>query len=154
MVREAIIHKVIEMVYEEFNDRCVPLQHVYEYVKKMEVEVSYSLVRLALDAMVKEGKAQKMKLHRFYALYCIGKNPKLVETIDHKKAEECVDKLAPSFTFIQLAECVLGRKPVGPPTLIYATLLYTLMRMVKEKKIYSFTVLGDAKDRLKIIIQK
>jgi len=154
MVREALIHRIIEKVYNEFRGKCVSLQYVYEYVKKADVEASYSLLRLALDAMVKEGKAQKIKLHKYYAFYCIGKNPRLVNVLDHKKVEECILKLAPSFILMQLAECALGRRPAGLPTPIYAALLYSLTRMVKEKKIYSFTVLGDAKDRLKVIVQK
>ena len=154
MVKKAIIHKIIEKVYDEFNGKCVPLQYIYEYVKRIEVEASYSLVRLALSAMAEEGKAQKIKLHRFYALYCIGENPRLVGVLDYRKVEECTSKLAPSFPLIQLAECALGRRPSGPPTLIYAVLLYYLMRMVRSEEIYSFTVLRDARDRLKIIIQK
>jgi hypothetical protein len=104
--------------------------------------------------MVEEGKAQKVKLHKHYALYCIGRNPRLVNVLDRKKVEECIFKLAPSFTLMQLAECALGRRPTGVPALIYVALLYSLMRMVKEKMIYSFTVLEDARDRLKVIIQK
>jgi hypothetical protein len=154
MVKEAVIHKVIEKVYNEFNGKCVPVQYVYEYLKKAEIKASYTSVRSALDVMVKEGRAQKIKLHKRYALYCIGGRPHLANVLDHEKVEECVLKLAPSFTLMQLAECVLGRRPTGSPTLIYAVLLYSLMRMVRAKKIYLFAVLGDARDRLKVIVQK
>jgi len=154
MVKHATIHKLIEKIYTELNGRCIPLMTVVEYVKKVEPEVSYSLVKFALEMMAKDGKVQKVKLYKSYTIYCIGKNPQLGNIFDYKKAEECVNKLAPSFTFMQLAECVLEHRPVGSPTPIYTAILYVLMRMVKDQKIHSFTVLLDAKDRLKVIIKK
>jgi hypothetical protein len=74
--------------------------------------------------------------------------------IDHRKIEECISKYPKSFMLMHIAECVLGHRPVGSPVPIYSAILYVLARMVKEGKIYSFTVLGDSRDRLKIIIQK
>jgi len=154
MVRGAHIHEVIEKIYEEFNGRCVPFFNIYRRIKKTKHNVSEALVRIALEIMSKEEKAQKIKLYNFYTVYCIGKNPQIGVIFDYKKAEECINKLMPSFTFVQLAECVLDHRPTGVPTPIYVGILYVLMRMVKEQKIYSFTVLLDARDRLKIIIQK
>ena len=55
---------------------------------------------------------------------------------------------------MQVAECVLGHRPVGSPSVIYSAILYVLMRMVKEKKIRSFAVVGGTRNRLKAIIQK
>jgi len=154
MVKEAIIHKVIEKIYTGFRGRCVPLMSIVEYVKKVEPGVSYSLVKFAMEMMSKDGKVQKIKLYKSYTIYCVGKNPQLGNIFDYKKAEECVNKLAPSFTFMQLTECVLEHRPAGPPIPIYTAILYVLMRMVKDQKIHSFTVLVDAKDRLKVIIKK
>jgi hypothetical protein len=154
MVREAIIHKVIEKIYEEFNGKCVPLFSIYERIKKTEHEASQSLVKAALEIMTRDGKVQKVRLYKLYTIYCIGKNPKLGVLFDYKKAEECVYKLKPSFTFMQLAECVLGRRPAGSPTPIYTAILYVLSRMVREQKIHSFTVLVDARDRLKVIVKE
>jgi hypothetical protein len=154
MVKEAVIHRVIEKIYEEFNGKCVPFFNIYRRVKKIEHNVSEALVRMALEVMSKDGKVQKIKLYRLYTVYCVGKNPQLGTIFDYKKAEECINKLMPSFTFMQLAECTLGHRPAGIPTPIYVGILYVLMRMVKEQKIHSFTVLLDARDRLKAIIQK
>jgi hypothetical protein len=154
MVKRLILHKVVRLIYGSFKGRCVTVSEVAEFVKKSKLEASYSLVKFALDSLIKEGKAKKVKLYRSYAIYCIGKEPKFNEVIEHGKIEECVVKLIPSFTLIQLAVCVLGHRPVGSPSMIYASILYVLMRMVKDKKIYSFTILPDSKDRLKVIIKK
>ena len=154
MVKEAVIHKVVRLIYTTYKGRCVTLGQVAEFVKKNEKNVSYSLVKLALDILAKDGKVQKVKLYRSYAIYCIGKEPRLGETVDHKKIEECINKYMPSFMLMQVAECVLGHRPVGSPSVIYSAILYVLARMVKEEKIYSFTVLGDSRDRLKVIVQK
>jgi hypothetical protein len=162
MVKEAIIQKVIEKIYEEFNGKCVPFfsiykhikKTVYNHVKKTEHDVSESLVRMALEIMSKDGRLNKVKLYKSYVIYCIGKDAQLGVVFDYKKAEECVNKLRPSFTFIQLAECAMGHRPAGSPTPIYAAILYVLMRMVKDQKIHSFTVLLDARDRLKVIIKE
>jgi len=154
MVRETVIHKVVRLIYTTYKGRCVTLGQVAEFIKKSEKSVSYSLVKLALDILAKDGKVQKVKLYKSYAIYCIGKEPRLGETVDHKKIEECISKYMPSFMLMQVAECVLGHRPTGSPSVIYSAILYVLARMVKEEKIYSFTVLGDSRDRLKVIIQK
>jgi len=154
MVKKAIIHRVIREIYIYFRNRCVPLAHIVEHVKKVEPNASSSLVKFALEIMAKDGKVQKVKVYKSYTIYCFGKNPQMGNIFDYKKAEECVNKLAPSFTFMQLAECVLEHRPAGPPTPIYTAILYVLMRMVKDQKIHSFTVLVDSKDRLKVIIKK
>jgi hypothetical protein len=154
MVKEAVIHKVVRLIYTTYKGRCVTLGQVAEFVKKSERSASYSLVKLALDVLAKDGKVQKVKLYKSYAIYCIGKEPRLGETADHKKIEECINKYMPSFMLMQIAECVLGHRPVGSPSVIYSAILYVLARMVREERIYSFTVLGDSRDRLKVIVQK
>jgi hypothetical protein len=154
MVREAVIHKVARLIYTTYKGRCVTLGQVAEFVKKNEKNVSYSLVKLALDILAKDGKVQKVKLYKSYTIYCVGKEPKLDNMIDHKKIEECINKYMPSFMLMQVAECALGRKPTGSPSVIYGAILYVLMRMVKEEKIHSFTVLGGTRNKLKAIIRK
>ena len=154
MVREAIIHKVANLIYTTYKNRCVTIGQVADFIKKSENSASYSLVKLALDILMKDGKVKKVKLYRSYAIYCIGKEPRLGEVVDHNKVEECINKYMPSFMFMQVAECALGHRPVGSPSVIYSAILYVLMRMVKEKKIRSFTVVGGTRNRLKAIIQK
>jgi len=154
MVKEAIIHEVIRLIYATYKGRCVAISEIAEFVKKSKVGASYSLVKLALDVMAKDGKVKKVKLYKSYTIYCVGKEPKLGKEIEHKKIEECIAKYMPSFMLMQVAECALGHRPVGSPSVIYTAILYVLARMVKEKKIHSFTVLGDSRDRLKVVIRK
>jgi hypothetical protein len=154
MVRDPIIHKVVRLIYTTYKGKCVTLGQIADFVKKSGHKASYSLVKFALDILAKDGKAKKVKLYKSYTIYCVGKEPQLVDVVDHKKIEECIAKYHKSFMFMQVAECVLGHRPVGSPVLIYSAILYVLARMVKEGKIYSFTVLGDSRDRLKAIIQK
>jgi len=154
MVRKAVIHKVMRLIYTTYKGRCVTLGQVADFVRKVNQEASYSLVKLALDIMAKDGKVDKIKLHKLYTIYCVGKKPRLVDAADYEKTEECIEKNMPSAMLMSIAECVLGRKPAGSPTPIYAEILYVLARMVREGKIYSFTILRDAKDRLKVIVQK
>ena len=153
MVRKAVIHEIITLIYANFKDRCVTLGEVVNVIKS-KYNVSYSLVKLALETMAKDGKVVKAKLHDFYTIYCVGKAPRVVDIADRKKIEECISRHMQSFGLATIAECVLGRKPVAPPIPIYIATLYVLSRMVREKKIYSFTVLRDARDRLKVVIQK
>jgi hypothetical protein len=154
MVREAVIHKVVKLIYTTYKGKCVTLGQIADFVKSSEHKASYSLVKFALDILAKDGKVKKVKLYKSYTVYCVGKEPQLVDVIDHKRIEECINKHPNSFILIQIAECVLGYRPVGSIILIYSAVLYVLARMVKEEKIYSFTVLGDSRDRLKVIIQK
>jgi hypothetical protein len=154
MVKEAVIHKVIKLIYTTYKGRCVTLGQVVDFVRKANQEASYSLIKLALDIMAKDGKVDKIKLHKLYTIYCIGKKPRLVDAVDYKKTEECIEKHMPSAMLMSIAECILGHKLVGSPSPVYAAILYVLARMVKEGKIYSFTVIGDSRDRLKVIIQK
>jgi hypothetical protein len=104
--------------------------------------------------MAKDGKVQKIKLYKVYVIYCFGKNPQVSNLLDYRKVEECVNKLAPSATLFQIAECALGTRPRGNPNAIYVSILYVLARMVKDQKLHSFTVLVDSKDRLKVIVKK
>ncbi len=154
MVKKAVIHKITRLIYAEFKGKCVPLGEVVDFIKKSDQNVSYSLVKLALDMLEKDGKVKRIKLYKFYTVYCIGKDAKFVEPVEPKKVEECVDRMMPSFTLMQLTECVIGHRPVGSPSALYAAVLYVLARMVREGKIYSFTVLRNSKDRLKVIIQR
>ncbi len=154
MVREAVIHKIVKLIYSKYRGRCVTLGEVAEFVKRSEHKASYSLVKFALDILAKDGKVKKVKLYKSYSVYCVGKDPKLIDVIDYKKVEECITKYPKSFTLMHVAECTTGHKLVGSPVPIYAAILYVLARMVKEGKIYSFTVLGNSRNRLKVIIQK
>jgi hypothetical protein len=154
MVREAVIHEVIKLIYKTYKGKCVTLSEVTKFIKSSEQKASQALVKLALDIMIKDGKVKKAKLYKSYAVYCIGKEPRLVDAVDHKKIEDCIGKYPKSFILVHLAECVLGRRPVGSAAYVYGAILYVLVRMVREGKIYSFTVLRDAKDRLKVVIQK
>lgn len=154
MVRKAVIHKLVSLIYTTYRGRCVTLSQVVDLVRKSNQKASYSLVRLALDVLAKDGKVKKVKLYKYYTIYCIGKEPQLVDVVDYEKIEECIDKHPKSFTFMQVAECVLGRRPSGSPVLIYSAILYVLARMVRKRKIYSFTVLEDSRRRLKVVIQK
>lgn len=154
MVREAIIHKVAKLIYMTYKGRCVTFGEIAEFVRKSDQKASHSLVKLALYVLSKDGKVRMVKLNKSYAIYCVGKEPKLTDVIDHKRIEVCISKYQKSFTLMQIAECVLGHRPVAPPVPIYASILYVLAKMIREGKIYSFTVLGDHKDRLKVIIQK
>ena len=154
MVKKTIIHKVINLIYAAYRHRCVTLGQVADFVKKREKDVSHSLVRLALDALVRDGRARKVKLYKFYVLYCIEKEPNLDEVVDGKKIEECISKYMPSFTLMQVAECVLGHRPAGSPSVVYSSILYVLMRMVKEGKIYSFTLLRGTRSRLKAVVRR
>jgi len=154
MVKKPILHKVVRLIYKNFRGKCTTISEVVEFIKKSGLGVSYSLGKLALDTLIKDGKVKKVKLYKSYAIYCVGKEPKLSKAVEHKKIEECINKYMPSFVLMQVAECVLGHRPTGSPSVIYSAILYVLARMVKERKIYSFTVLGDSRDRLKVIIQK
>ena len=154
MVKEAIIHEVVKLIHKTYKGRCVTLSEVVKFIKNSGKKASQSLVKLALDIMAKDGKVKKAKLYKSYAVYCIGKEPRLVDAVDHKKIEDCIGRYPKSFILVHLAECVLGRKPVGSAAYVYGAVLYVLMRMVREGKIYSFTVLRDARGRLKVVIQK
>ena len=154
MVKAAVIHKIVKLIYSKYRGRCVTLGEVAEFVKRSEHNASYSLVKFALDILAKDGKMKKVKLYKSYTVYCIGKEPKLTDVIDHKRIEDCINKHQKSFMLMNIAECVLGHRPVGSVAYIYGAILYVLARMVREGKIYSFTVLGDSRDRLKVIVQK
>jgi predicted lipoprotein len=63
-------------------------------------------------------------------------------------------RLAPSATFIRIAECALRRRPERNATGVYLAILYTLLKMAKEGKIRSFTVFADAQGRPKVVVMK
>jgi hypothetical protein len=154
MVREAVIHKVIEEIGKAFNGRCATVTQVVKYVKDAELNVSHSLVRFALEAAVAEGRARKYKLSKAYVLYCFGKKPRLTLVVDYRDVEECIKKLVPSATLFQIAECVLGARSRGNLSAVYLTILFALIQMLQKKKIHSFEVLLSARGRLKVVIKK
>jgi hypothetical protein len=149
-----VIHEIIELIYTAYSGRCVTLGQVVDFVRKANRKASQSLVKLALDIMVRDGRASKIKLYKLYAVYCIGKKPHAINIVDHKKTEECIERHMPSAMLMNIAECILGRRPAGSPIPVYLAILYVLARMVRKGRIHSFIILRDARDRLKVIIQK
>lgn len=154
MVREPIIYDVIDAVYKEFANKCVTPIKIIEYLKNVGLYVSHSTLRNALEILIKLGKAEKYKLHKGYVLYCFGDIPEFMPVFSYEDAEKCVMKLMPSATLLQIAECTLKNKVRGDYTTVYLSVLYVLLRMMKEGKIYSVIFVADRRDKFKVIIQQ
>ncbi len=154
MVREPIIYDVIEAVYKEFTGKCATPIKIIEHLKSVGLYASYGTLRNALEILVKLGKAERHNLHKGYALYCIGDRPEFGATLSYEEVEKCIMKLMPSATLLQIAECALKRKIRGDYTTIYLSVLYILLRMIKEGKIHSVIFVSDSRDKFKVIIQQ
>jgi len=154
MVREPIIYEIVEAVYKEFAGKCATPAKILEHLKGMEIYTSHTTLKFALEILVRIGKAEKYKLHKGYALYCFGDIPEFRPVFRYEEAEKCVMKLMPSATLLEIAECALKTKVKGDYTTIYLSVLYVLLRMVKEGKIHSVIFVADRRDKFKVIIQE
>ena len=153
-MREPIIYDVIDAVYKEFAGRCATPVKIIEHLKSVGLYASYSTLRNALEILIKLGKAEKHKLHGGYTLYCFGDVPEFKPVLSYEEVERCVIKLMPSATLLQIAECALKTKVRGDYTTVYLSVLYALLRMIKEEKIHSVVFVGDRRDKFKVIIQQ
>jgi hypothetical protein len=154
MVRKKVLKEIIEAIYSEFGGRCAPLAVITEHLKEKGVGAAYSTIRAALKVMVREGRAEKFVLHKAYTVYCFGSLPEPELEVRAGGIENCIMNLAPSATFLRIAECALGRKVERNATGVYLMILYALLQMVKEDKIKSFTVFTDAQNRPKVVVRK
>jgi nitric oxide synthase oxygenase domain/subunit len=154
MVRKTVIFEVVELLHREFFGTCATLAKIVEYLKEKGLYVSYTTVRHALEIMVRLGKAEKHKLNKSYTFYCFGEPSEYIVKFDYDNAEKCIMKLMPSATLLQIAECILKTKPRSDYTTLYLSIIYTLMRMIKEGKIHSVILISDTRDKFKIIIQQ
>jgi len=154
MVREPVIYDVIEAVYREFTGKCVTPIKIIEHLKKMGLYASHATLKYALEVLIKLGKAKKYRLHESYVLYCVGDLPEFTPELDYEKVEKCVMEFMPSATLQQIAECALKTKLKGNYTTVYLSVLYVLLRMVKEGKIHSIIFLSDRRDKFKVIIKR
>lgn len=154
MVREPIIYDVIEAVNKEFAGKCATPIKIIEHLKSVGLYTSYSTLRNALEILIKLGKAEKHMLHKGYTLYCFGDLPEFRPQLSYEEVEKCIVKLMPSATLLQIAECALRTKVRGDYTTAYLSVLYVLLRMMKEGKIHSIIFVGDRRDKFKVIIQQ
>jgi hypothetical protein len=154
MVREPIIYDVIEAVYKEFAGKCATPIKIIEHLKSVGLYASHSTLRNALEVLIKLGKAERHKLHKGYTLYCFGDLPEFKPGLSYEEVEKCVAKLMPSATLLQIAECALKTKVRGDYTTVYLSVLYVLLRMMKEGKIHSIIFVADRRDKFKVIIQQ
>jgi len=154
MVREPVIYEIIDLTYKEFAGKCVTPIKIIEHLKNAGLYASHSTLRYALEVLVKLGKAEKHKLHKSYILYCFGSSHEFMPELNYEDVEKCVLKLMPSATLLQIVECALKTKLRGGYTTAYLSVLYVLLRMVKDGKIHSITFIADRRDRPKVIIQQ
>jgi hypothetical protein len=154
MVREPIIYDIIDAVYKEFAGKCATPIKIIEHLKSAGLYASHSTLRNALEILIKLGKAEKHKLHKGYTLYCFGDMPEFRPELNYEEVEKCIMELMPSATLLQIAECALKAKVRGDYTAVYLSVLYVLLRMVKEGKIHYIIFVGDKRDRFKVIIQQ
>jgi hypothetical protein len=154
MVREPIIYDVIEAVYKEFTGKCATPIKIIEHLKSVGLYASHSTLRNALEILIKLGRAEKHKLHKGYTLYCFGDLPEFRPQLSYEEVEKCIVKLMPSATLLQIAECALKTKVKGDYTTVYLSVLYVLLRMMKEGKIHSIIFVADRRDKFKVIIQQ
>jgi hypothetical protein len=154
MVREPVIYDVIEAVYKEFNGKCATPVKIIEHLKSVGLYASHSTLRNALEILIKLGRAEKHKLHKGYTLYCFGDLPEFKPEISYEEVEKCVMKLMPSATLLQIAECALKTKVRSGYTTVYLSVLYVLLRMMKEGRIHSVIFVAGRRDKFKVIIQQ
>ena len=154
MVREPVIYEVIDLVYKEFAGKCVTSTKIIERLKNAGLYASHSTLRYALEVLVKLGKAERHRLHRSYILYCFGSLHEFVPELNYEEVEKCVLKLMPSATLLQIAECALKAELRGGYTTAYLSVLYVLLRMIKEGKIHSITFVADRRDKFKVVIRQ
>ena len=154
MVRGPIIYDIIEAVYKEFTGKCATPIKIIERLKSVGLYASHSTLRFALEILIKLGKAKKYQLHKSYTLYCFGDLPEFVPELNYEEVEKCVVELMPSATLLQIAECALRTKVRSDYTTVYLSVLYAMLRMIKEGKIHSIIFVADRRDKFKVIIRQ
>jgi len=141
--------KLADELYSMFKGNCIAMQDIIYKVK----DHPPSTIRVALRLLEADGKVLKYKIHSGFHIYCFGKKAALSSYVNYEKIEECIKKHAPSFKLIQIIRCLGSTKPSADISALYVVVIYTLMRMVAQKTIHSFTVVRSHRGTYKVIIR-
>jgi len=147
-------HEIAEKVYKQFEGKCVLTWEIVQYVKKLGYKAPSRTTLVALRYLAANDKMHMYKFYKDYAIYCFGKEYKDENLFDHKEIRKCIEQNLPVFNLADIVECVTGKKAEGRNIILHLDTLFELMRMIRERKIRYFIVTTDAKNRLRVLVDK
>ena len=154
MVMEPKAHEIADKIYEHFNGKCVLTWEVVQYVKKLGYKAPSRTTLVALRYLAANNKMHMYKIYKDYAIYCFGKEYRDENLFDHKEIRKCIEQHLPVFNIADIVECSSGKKAEGRNIILYLDTLFELMRMIRERKIRYFVVTTDAKNRLRVLVDR
>jgi hypothetical protein len=154
MVRAVYSYELAEKLFEHFQGRCVLIWEIRQYAGRLGYNPAPATVLNALKYLVANNKVHMYKLYRAYAVYCFGKEYNAESLLDHKEVRKCIEENLSSFRFSEVIECLVGRKSIGHSAILYLSVLYELMKMLKERKMRYFIVTTDRQNGLKVVIDR
>jgi hypothetical protein len=147
-------HEIADKIYEHFNGKCVLTWEIVQYVKRLGYKAPSRTTLVALRYLAANGKMHMYKIYKDYAIYCFGREYKDENLFDHKEIRKCIEQHLPVFNVADIIECATGRKAEGRNIILHLDTLFELMRMIRERKIRYFVVTTDAKNRLRILVDR
>jgi len=154
MVMEPKAHEIADKIYEHFNGKCVLTWEIVQYVKKLGYKAPSRTTLVALKYLTANDKIHMYKIYKDYAIYCFGREYNDENLFDHKEIRKCIEQHLPVFNIADIIECTTGRKAEGRNIILHLDTLFELMRMIRERKIRYFVVTTDAKNRLRVLVDR
>jgi hypothetical protein len=153
MVMVPHAHEIAEKIYEHFNGRCVLAWEIVQYVKKLGYKAPSRTTLVALKYLAANDRMHMYKIYKDYAIYCF-KEYNDENLFDHKEIRKCIEQNLPVFNIADIIECATGRKAEGRNIILHLDTLFELMRMIRERRIRYFVVTTDAKNRLRVLVDR
>jgi hypothetical protein len=158
MVNTPQFHELSEEIYKHFEGRCVTIWQIVELAKKLGYKAPLKTVLFSMRYLGMNGKVSIYRFYDDYNVYCFGREYSGEDLVDHKEVRKCVEQFLlngiSAFNLSAVVECVKGKKAVGRNIILHLSVIYELMKMIRQKQIRYFIVTTDAKNSFRILVDR
>ncbi|MFP3131582.1 MAG: hypothetical protein RXR51_08425 [Nitrososphaeria archaeon] len=146
--------KLADEIYRHFESRCVTIWQIVEFAKKLGYKAPLKIVLFSMKYLGMNGKVFIYRFYDDYNVYCFGRQYNGEDLVNHKEVRRCIEQFLPTFNLANVVECITEKKAIGRNIVLHLAILYELMKMIRERKIRYFVATTDAKNRLKVLVDR
>jgi hypothetical protein len=154
MVNTPQFHELADKIYSNFEGKCVTMWQIVDYAKKLGYKAPQKTVLFSMKYLGMDGKVFTYRFYDDYNVYCFGRRYGAEDLLDHREVRECIKQNMPSFNLATIVECITGKKALGRNIILHLSVIYELMKMIRQKQIRYFVVTSDAKNRFRILVDR
>ena len=158
MVNTPYYHQLSEEIYKHFEGKCVTIWQIVEFAKRLGYKAPLKTALFIMRYLGMNGKISIYRLYDDYNVYCFGREYSGEDLVDHKEVRKCIEHFllngVSAFNLSAAVECITGKKALGRNIILHLSVIYELMKMIRQKQIRYFIVTSDAKNRFRILVDR